>query len=353
MLRDKCTFSDDAKALAGTARTRPAFHEERLTWWKAKQNEDAFCIRSDGIEIDEKLICSFHNRKVRDRDGKILIRADLRKQRAECFDKFVEQTARITSDHAREQAVAANPGSGLPDFRGSQGFWQAYPALAKAGIHFQDIVCPNAFSTHTRLAWGFYGHRLKLYRTAEPHAGFSMLNRFGCRKKHGSYVFTSNVDGQFRKAGFDPRRIVEVHGSIHHLQCLHGCLADIWPADTLRPVVDNASCQLLSGFPRCPHCGTIARPNVLMFGDWSWLSVRTDLQKVGLHAWLQQVQRPVVIEVGAGRDIVTVRRFGEQVRGATLIRINPRDTEVPAGAVSLQLGGLDGLQRIAAALDLH
>lgn len=52
-----------------------------------------------------------------------------------------------------------------------------------------------------------------------PHAGFGMLKGWGERMLHGYGVFTSNVDGQFRRAGFDPKTIAECHGSIHHLQC--------------------------------------------------------------------------------------------------------------------------------------
>jgi NAD-dependent SIR2 family protein deacetylase len=39
-----------------------------------------------------------------------------------------------------------------------------------------------------------------------------------------------NVDGHFQKAGFDPERIYECHGSIHHLQCHAGC-PETWLAD--------------------------------------------------------------------------------------------------------------------------
>lgn len=65
--------------------------------------------------------------------------------------------------------------SGLPDFRGNQGFWQAYPALGQAGLAFSAIANPQAFKTDPALAWGFYGHRLKLYRETVPHAGFALL----------------------------------------------------------------------------------------------------------------------------------------------------------------------------------
>ena len=42
------------------------------------------------------------------------------------------------------------------------------------------------------------------------------------------FVVTSNVDGQFQKAGFAEDAILEVHGSIHHLQCLSPCSNAIW-----------------------------------------------------------------------------------------------------------------------------
>ncbi len=159
--------------------------------------------------------------------------------------------------------------SGLPDFRGTQGFWRAYPALGAAGIRFEEIANPAAFAHDPELAWGFYGHRLNLYRATVPHAGFDILRGMGERLRAGVFVFTSNVDGQFQKAGFAPERIVECHGSIHHLQCAILCCAAIWAADALRLEVDAAACRARSALPRCPHCGGLARPNILMFGDWS------------------------------------------------------------------------------------
>jgi len=67
--------------------------------------------------------------------------------------------------------------SGLPDFRGNQGFWRAYPALGDAGIDFYSIASPHAFRRNPELAWGFYGHRLGLYRRVVPHAGYGIVRR--------------------------------------------------------------------------------------------------------------------------------------------------------------------------------
>jgi NAD-dependent SIR2 family protein deacetylase len=238
--------------------------------------------------------------------------------------------------------------SGLPDFRGSEGFWKAYPALARARIGFSSIANPGAFESNPKRAWGFYGHRLNLYRETIPHEGFRILRELSQHMKHGSFVFTSNVDGQFQKAGYNPRRVAEVHGSIHHLQCQNECLSDIWSADDFVPVVDDETCELLSGFPTCPHCGEIARPNILMFGDWHWLDHRSEIQKAAMLDWSRKTERLVVVEIGAGTDIPTVRNLGENVSG-TLIRINPREPESDhRNSISIRLGGMAALQRIAA-----
>ena len=52
--------------------------------------------------------------------------------------------------------------------------------------------------------------RHDLYRKTVPHAGFELLQRWGAELPHGLAVFTSNVDGQFQKAGFPSARVYEV-----------------------------------------------------------------------------------------------------------------------------------------------
>lgn len=241
--------------------------------------------------------------------------------------------------HADSLIISAGAGmgvdSGLPDFRGNQGMWQAYPELGKQRIDFTEIANPAAFRHHPRLAWGFYGHRLDLYRQTLPHQGFHLLRQLAEILELPYFVFTSNVDGQFQKAGFDPKQIYECHGSIHHLQCLAACKQDIWSADDLTPEIDQQDCQWLAQLPLCPSCGNLARPNILMFDDYAWLSQRQKQQKQRLDAFLQIHHQPLVIEIGAGTAIPTVRYFSEQF-APNLIRINPRESELPSqGGIAL------------------
>lgn len=241
--------------------------------------------------------------------------------------------------------------SGLPDFRGDKGFWNAYPALGNHGLRFTEIANPRAFRERPELAWGFYGHRLQLYRRTVPHRGFGILNRIAARLPNGAFVFTSNVDGQFQRSGMPDERVVECHGSIEKLQCLGDCGHPTWSAQEFVPVVDEAQCLLTCALPRCPHCGDIARPNILMFGDRQWDSVYADKQEQRLGTWLARQQRAVIIELGAGTWIPSVRVFGES-QDRPLIRVNPSESAVGLQRdIGIALGALDGISRIAAALD--
>jgi NAD-dependent SIR2 family protein deacetylase len=240
--------------------------------------------------------------------------------------------------------------SGLPDFRGDNGFWTAYPALRAHGMRFHEIANPAAFHSMPAVAWGFYGHRLQLYRNTAPHAGFGALKAIAESVPNGAFVFTSNVDGHFQKAGFDHGRVTECHGSINHLQCLAGCGQPVWPADGFVPVVDTGRCELTSPFPVCPACGAMARPNILMFGDSEFEGRHANRQEVRLETWLARLQRAVVIEIGAGTAISTVRRYSEWT-GRPLIRINPTESGVGLQRdIAIPLGALDAIMRIRQAL---
>lgn len=247
--------------------------------------------------------------------------------------------------------------SGLPDFRGNEGFWRAYPPFAKLGLSFVDLANPTWFSRDPELAWGFYGHRLALYRRTKPHRGFDILRAWGARMRLGSFVFTSNVDGAFQRAGFDPDKIVECHGALDFLQCTRGCGAPIGRADAYEPDVDEVSFRARPPLPSCDRCGALARPNVLMFGDGGWASERTDDQEERLSAWLDALRRAgaklVVVECGAGTAVPTVRLLGERMvarLGARLLRINVREPDVPRGQIGIPEGALGALERLDSVL---
>lgn len=235
--------------------------------------------------------------------------------------------------------------------------WRAYPALKRLGISFEQMARPSWFRTDPHLAWAFYGHRLHLYRRTQPHRGFAQLLALGRARPLGYFVFTSNVDGQFQRAGFAPERIGECHGSIHHWQCAAGCGEDIWDAEPQTVVVDEIAFRAVEPLPRCRQCGELARPNILMFSDPHWLSDRTAAQEARFDRWLAELSRRrariAIIELGAGTAIPTVRSTSERVADAhrgKLIRINPRECQLPPGHIGLACGMEAGIRWIVEAM---
>jgi NAD-dependent SIR2 family protein deacetylase len=269
-------------------------------------------------------------------------------------DPLVHQAAQMVAS-ASALLIGAGAGmgvdSGLPDFRGNQGFWQAYPPYASRGLSFSSLANPQWFTSNPAFAWGFYGHRLNLYRRTQPHDGFRILQAWARRMSHGAFVYTSNVDGQFQRAGFDRERILEVHGAIDWMQCTRNCGIGLFSADSFQVAVDEATMLAREPLPSCPSCGALARPNILMFGDPDWDYSRAYPQEVRLNDWLQAIHHSqlVVIECGAGMALPTVRRLSERVaqtHHAMLIRINPREPSVPQGHIGLRMSALEGLRAI-------
>jgi NAD-dependent SIR2 family protein deacetylase len=270
-------------------------------------------------------------------------------------DASVQQAAEtIASAEALLIAAGAGMGvdSGLPDFRGDKGFWKAYPPYEKLGLNFLALAQPRWFRTDPTLAWGFYGHRMNLYRAAQPHDGFRILLKWAKRVPSGAFVYTSNVDGHFQKAGFDSSQVMEVHGSLEWMQCMSGCGAGVFPSASIQVRIDEKTMRACEPLPACPSCGSLARPNVLFFNDAEWDVSRSNKQELRFNAWLQELgpTRLVIVECGAGMAVPTVRYHCEHVartlRHATLIRINPRESQVARGHLALSMGALEALSRI-------
>ena len=247
--------------------------------------------------------------------------------------------------------------SGLPDFRGKEGFWRAYPPLAKLGIRFEEMANPSWFKKDPKLAWGFYGHRYNLYQKTKPHQGYFIIRKWVNHFRIPSFVFTSNVDGHFNKAGWVDQ-VLECHGSLMNLQCTHSCGQPIWAlSDHLTEDFDICLDTLIckSPLPVCPNCGGLARPNILMFSDFYWDRSNQLAQENNFQSW--QIQncnnKLLIMELGAGLNVPTVRFFCEKIWrdfSSSMIRVNPHESTAPNGVHSIAKGALETVKLIDANL---
>jgi NAD-dependent deacetylase len=138
--------------------------------------------------------------------------------------------------------------SGIPDFRSPTGIWAKYDPMEYASI--------EAFRRDPVKVWGFYAKRLDMLATAEPNAAHRALARLE-RGGWVSAVVTQNIDLLHERAG--SQTVVEVHGSIRTSSCLQ-CHTRVLLADVIRLLEDASA-------PGCPTCGSILKPDVVMFGE--------------------------------------------------------------------------------------
>ncbi|MGE3821032.1 MAG: NAD-dependent protein deacetylase, partial [Isosphaeraceae bacterium] len=156
---------------------------------------------------------------------------------------------------------------------------------------------------------------------------------------------------------FSESQVFEIHGAIDALQCTRECGVGLFSADPFDVRVDPRTMRAEPPLPQCPRCGALARPNVLMFGDAEFDDARNQVQRAAFQGWLSGLGRHpriAIIECGAGTAIPSIRITCEDLarrfRG-TLIRINPREPEVPPGQIGLPLGALEGLRALNERLD--
>mgnify|MGYP001564366312 CR=1 FL=1 len=278
------------------------------------------------------------------------------------MEELIKRAAHVVNE-ADVILITAGAGmgvdSGLPDFRGREGFWKAYPTFAHLELSFSDLANPKRFADDPELAWGFYAHRMALYANATPHEAYHTLLDIVKRKAH-HFVYTSNVDGFFVRAGFDPQKIFEVHGNIFWCQCQRNC-GQLLFKHSKEIIVDPETMRAgESQLPVCPTCGVIARPNVLMFGDAFFDTEMHEMQDLRYEKFLHAVFEPAgnhrlaIIELGAGTSIPTVRRLGDHMiiahPRATLIRINLHEPHVYSGQIGIGTSAAEGIAGLKTAL---
>jgi NAD-dependent deacetylase len=138
--------------------------------------------------------------------------------------------------------------SGIPDFRSPTGIWAQYDPM--------DYATIGAFRRDPVKVWEFYARRFDVLTSAEPNAGHRALAELEQRGLV-SAVVTQNIDGLHERAG--SRDVVEVHGSIRTSSCLE-CGERVPLADVVASLGEAPA-------PGCPRCGSILKPDVVMFGE--------------------------------------------------------------------------------------
>jgi NAD-dependent deacetylase len=158
--------------------------------------------------------------------------------------------------------------SGIPTFRGADGFW----TVGSRHYHPQEIATRRAFAAMPREVWSWYLSRRHACRDARPNAGHEALAQLSSASGPGkSVLITQNVDGLHAESGVHPDSLFEIHGNIHWMRCFADCSDSLQPLpETLE--IESDSEQTIAGPDweklHCARCGGLMRPHVLWFDEY-------------------------------------------------------------------------------------
>lgn len=144
--------------------------------------------------------------------------------------------------------------SGIPDFRSQNtGLWERFDPMEVASL--------GSFQSHPEKFFNWLRPLLQTIWSAEPnpaHHALSQLEAKGIVKA----LITQNIDDLHERAG--SRSIYEVHGSLRTMTC-PGC-KETYPSEQFRSQLEKAD-HTGDGFPRCPNCNRIMKPDITLFGE--------------------------------------------------------------------------------------
>ena len=215
--------------------------------------------------------------------------------------------------------------SGVPTFRGAHGLWRQHRP--------EDLATPEAFARNPALVWEWYDSRRLVIAGCSPNPAHTVMARWSNERAH--VLITQNVDDLHIRAG--TRRLIRLHGSIWEVMCSATCARGSTPWVDLRVPLPELP-------PHCPHCGALARPAVVWFGE--------ALDPRNLAAAARAAACDVFLTVGTSAVVHPAAGLVHEAKshGAFTAEINPDLTEASAtvdiaihAAAEVALPALDAL----------
>ncbi|TSA52183.1 MAG: NAD-dependent deacetylase [Actinobacteria bacterium] len=199
--------------------------------------------------------------------------------------------------------------SGIPDFRGPQGLWTKDPDAQRAATlqHYLDDDELRRKSWRNRVRW--------IDNDPQPNAGHMALMELDKRGVLVAIV-TQNVDELHQRAGHNPNKVLEVHGTIHRTCC--------WTCKDRRPMTE-ALARVVAGEldPKCELCGGILKSDTILFGQ----SLEPDVIGRALAA---SEECDVLLAVGTSLSVYPAANSVPRAKaaGAALIIVNGQPTDM-------------------------
>ena len=228
----------------------------------------------------------------------------------EVLDTQVDRAARLLGGAERIVVLTGagiSTDSGIPDYRGPNGLWTKNPLAEKTSTlsHYVNDRAVRQFAWQTRVnspAW-----------TAEPNAGHRALVDLE-RGGNLHALVTQNIDELHQRAGSDPDKVVEVHGTMRRYHCW--TCQDEGPMEVMLERVRAGEDD-----PACLLCGGVVKSATISFGQ-------SLVPEVIARALRTAEEADVLLAVGTSLKVYPVKNMIPRARaaGATVIIVNGEPT---------------------------
>ena len=146
--------------------------------------------------------------------------------------------------------------SGIPTFRDEDGLWKKYDPMEFATI--------EALYNNPAKIWAWHEMLRTELKTKKPNLAHIILAKL--EKYFDVIICTQNIDNLHQLAG--STNVIEIHGNANKARCFN--CSNRWDLP-IEPVIDPKYFKNFdppkSQLPRCPKCGSLARPDVVFFGE--------------------------------------------------------------------------------------
>lgn len=236
-------------------------------------------------------------------------------------------------------AILIGAGAGLSTAAGisygPERFCEQFPELVEK-YHFTDFYSSSFYHFPTEEErWSYWAKHIDSIYNHSVTSCYQ--NLFQLCKDKNYFVITTNVDGQFLKAGFDPSKVFEIQGNLSKIQCSVACHDQLYDdLDLIKKMrKEDRNCKIPSQLvPHCPNCGETMEVNLrkdsYFVEDDHWHQLQEHYEQFIEE---NHKKKLLCIELGVGFNTPSIIRFPfeqmtKEFPHTRLIRINEKDTHL-------------------------